>query len=80
LVLNNPLPTDLFPDRFGMNENKLKFSVDTERLVKLGPNFLQSKVGQNALVAGSLKGEDRLFIALASSSLLNTTLFVPGKK
>jgi len=63
-----------------MNENKLKFSVDTERLVKLGPNFLQSKVGQNALVAGSLKGEDRLFIALASSSLLNTTLFVPGKK
>ena len=63
-----------------MNENKLKFSVDTERLLKLGPNFLQSKVGQNALAAGSLKGEDRLFIALASSSLLNTTLLVPGKK
>ena len=41
-----------------MNENKLKFSVNTERLAKLGPNFLQSKDGQNALAAGSLKGED----------------------
>jgi len=29
-----------------MNENKLKFSVDTERLFKLGPNFLQSKDGE----------------------------------
>ena len=63
-----------------MNENKLKFSIDTERLWKLGPNFLQSKDGQNALASGSLKGEDRLFMALASSSLLNTTLFLPGKK
>lgn len=43
-----------------MNENKLKFSIDTERLWKLGPNFLQSKDGQNALASGSLKGEDRL--------------------
>jgi hypothetical protein len=41
-----------------MNENKLKFSVNTERLAKLGPNFLQSKDGQNALAVGSLKGED----------------------
>ena len=63
-----------------MNENKLKFSVDTERLVKLGPNYLQSKDGQNALAASSLKGEDRLFMALASSTLLNTTLILPGKK
>jgi CRP-like cAMP-binding protein len=63
-----------------MNENKLKFSVNTERLAKLGPNFLQSKDGQNALAAGSLKGEDRLFMAFASSSLLNTTMLLPGKK
>jgi len=63
-----------------MNEKTLKFSIDTEHLGKLGPNFLQSKEGQNALAAGSLKGEDRLFLSLASSSLLNTTLLLPGKK
>jgi CRP-like cAMP-binding protein len=27
-----------------------------------------------------LKGPDRLFISLSSSSILNTTLFIPGKK
>ncbi len=63
-----------------MNENILKFSLDTERLWKLGPNFLQSKDGQNALASGSLNGGDRLFIALASSTLLNTTLLLPGQK
>jgi len=63
-----------------MNEIKLKFSVDTERLFKLGPNFLQSKDGQKALEDGSLKSEDRLFMALSSSTLLNTTLLLPGKK
>jgi hypothetical protein len=63
-----------------MNENMLKFSVDAERLGKLGSNFLQSKEGQDALASGSLKGHDRLFMSLASSSILNTTLFIPGKK
>lgn len=63
-----------------MNENILKFSLDTERLWKLGPNFLQSKDGQNALASGSLNGGDRLFMALASSTLLNTTLLLPGQK
>ncbi len=63
-----------------MNENMLKFSIDTERLWKLGPNFLQSKDGQNALASGSLNGGDRLFMALASSTLLNTTLLLPGQK
>ena len=63
-----------------MNENVLKFSVDAERLGKLGSNFLQSKEGQDALASGSLKGHDRLFMSLASSSILNTTLFIPGKK
>jgi hypothetical protein len=62
-----------------MNENKLKFSVDTERLFKFGPNFLQSKDGQKALADGSLKSEDRLFMALSSSTLLNTTLLLLGK-
>ena len=62
-----------------MKENRLKFSVETERLGKLGPNFLQSKDGQSALAAGSLKGEDRIYLTLASSTLLNTTAFLPGK-
>ena len=63
-----------------MNENMLKFSVDAERLGKLGSNFLQSKEGQDALASGSLKGHDRLFMSLASSAILNTTLLLPGKK
>ena len=63
-----------------MNAKSLKFKVDAERLGKLGSNFLLSKEGQNALASGSLKSEDRLFITLASSTLLNTTLLLPGKK
>ena len=63
-----------------MNDNALKFSVDAERLSKLGTYFLQSKEGQDAIASGSLKGPDRLFIALASSTLLNTTVVLPGKK
>ena len=34
-----------------MNENVLKFSVDAERLGKLGSNFLQSKEGQDVLAS-----------------------------
>ena len=63
-----------------MNENKLKFSIDTERLWKLGPNFLQSKDGQNALASESLKSFERIFLSLASSTLLNTTSLLTGKK
>ena len=63
-----------------MNKNALKFSVDTERLWKLGPNFLQSKDGQNALASESLKSFERIFLSLASSTLLNTTSLLTGKK
>jgi len=63
-----------------MNDNALKFSVDAERLSKLGTYFLQSKEGQDAIASGSLKGPDRLFISSASSTLLNTTVILPGKK
>jgi hypothetical protein len=41
-----------------MNDNALKFSVDAERLSKLGTYFLQSKEGQDAISSGSLKGPD----------------------
>lgn len=54
-----------------MNENPLKFSVDADRLRKLGPNSLESE---------SLNSEDRFFVSLASSTLLDTTLLLPGKK
>lgn len=54
-----------------MNENPLKFSVDADRLRKLGPNSLESE---------SLNSEDRFFISLASSTLLDTTMLLPGKK
>ncbi len=63
-----------------MKENAVKFSVDAERLGKLGSNFLQSKHGQDAIASGSLKSEERLFISLVSSTLINTTLLIPGKK
>lgn len=63
-----------------MNKNMLKFSVNTDRLLKLGPNFLQSIDGQNALASGCLSGGEQIFIALASSKLLNTTFMLPGQK
>lgn len=54
-----------------MNKNALQFSVDADRLRKLGPNDLESE---------SLNSADRFFVSLASSSLLNTTLLLPGMK
>ena len=63
-----------------MNENPLKFSIDAERLWKLGQNSLQYAEGQNRLETEILKSEDRFFISLASSTLLNTSLLLPGKK
>ena len=63
-----------------MNENPLKFSVDAERLWKLGQNSLQFAEGENRLESESLKSVDRFFISLASCTLLNTSLLLPGKK
>ena len=56
------------------------FSVDAERLGKLGTNFLKSSDGTQALQAGQLKGDERLFLSLLNTSLLDATLLLPNKK
>lgn len=63
-----------------MNENELKFSLNAEQIWKFEPNFLQPQDSKNPLAAQSLKGEERLFISLASSTIINTTLLLAGKK
>ena len=63
-----------------MNENELKFSVNAEQLWKFEPNSLQSKDSENTLSSESLTGEERLFISLASSTIINTTSLLAGKK
>ena len=63
-----------------MNENELKFSVNAEQLWKFEPNSLQSKDRENTLSSESLTGEERLFISLASSTIINTTSLLSGKK
>ena len=63
-----------------MNENELKFSVNAEQLWKFEPNSLQSKDSENKLSSESLTGEERLFISLASSTIINTTSLLAGKK
>lgn len=63
-----------------MTNNPLCFSVDSEKLGKLGVNFLRSSEGAAALKSGQLKGEERLFLSLLGTPLLNATLILPGKK
>jgi len=62
-----------------MTDLKLLFAVDSEKLSKFGTNFLKSKEGSDAISAGELKGEERLFLALLNTHLLNTTMFLPQK-
>ena len=62
-----------------MTDNKLLFAVDREKLFKLGANYLKSKEGSDAISAGELKGEERLFISLLGTHLLNTTMYLPQK-
>ena len=62
-----------------MTDLKLLFAVDSEKLSKFGMNFLKSKEGSDAISAGELKGEERLFLALLNTHLLNTTMFLPQK-
>ena len=57
----------------------LLFAVDSEKLSKFDTNFLKSKEGSDAISAGELKGEERLFLALLNTHLLNTTMFLPQK-
>ncbi len=62
-----------------MTDLNLLFAVDSEKLSKFGTNFLKSKEGSDAISAGELKGEERLFLALLNTHLLNTTMFLPQK-
>lgn len=62
-----------------MNVMKLLFAIDREKMFKLRTNFLKSKEGSDAISAGELKGEERLFISLLDTHLLNTTMFLPRK-
>ena len=62
-----------------MTDLNLLFAVDSEKLSKFGANFLKSKEGSDAISAGELKGEERLFLALLTTHLLNTTMFLPQK-
>jgi len=62
-----------------MTDLNLLFAVDSEKLSKFDTNFLKSKEGIDAISAGELKGEERLFLALLNTHLLNTTMFLPQK-
>ena len=62
-----------------MTDLNLLFAVDSEKLSKFEANFLKSKEGSDAISAGELKGEERLFLALLNTHLLNTTMFLPQK-
>ena len=62
-----------------MTDLNLLFAVDSEKLSKYETNFLKSKEGSDAISAGELKGEERLFLALLNTHLLNTTMFLPQK-
>ena len=62
-----------------MTDLKLLFVVDSEKLSKYETHFLKSKEGSDAISAGELKGEERLFLALLNTHLLNTTMFLPQK-
>ena len=67
----NPFQSDT-----SMTDMKLLFEVDREKLFKLGSNFLKSKEGSDAISAGELKGEERLFLSLLATHLLNTKMKV----
>lgn len=62
-----------------MTDLNLLFAVDSEKLSKFETNFLNSKEGSDAISAGELTGEERLFLALLNTHLLNTTMFLPQK-
>ena len=62
-----------------MTDLNLLFAVDSEKLSKYVTNFLKSKEGSDAISAGELKGEERLFLALLNTHLLNTTMHLPQK-
>jgi hypothetical protein len=55
------------------------FAVDHDKLSKLGTNFLNSQEGMQAILSGQFKGEERLYVSMLSTPLLNATMFLPHK-
>lgn len=55
------------------------FAVDNEKLSKLGLSFLKSQEGMKAILSGQFKGEERLYVSMLSTPLLNTTMYLPHK-
>ena len=64
----------------GMSSNGPVFSVDNEKLNKFGVNFLDSREGMKAIQSGQFKGEERLYVSMLSTPLLNTTMYLPHKE
>jgi CRP-like cAMP-binding protein len=63
-----------------MTAQPLSFSVDSEKLLKLGAHYLHSSEGSAALKAGHLSSDERLFLSILRTPLLNETLFVKNRK
>jgi CRP-like cAMP-binding protein len=55
------------------------FSVDHTKFSKLGKNFLNSNEGMQAILSGQFKGEERLYLSMISTPLLNAKVFSPEK-
>jgi len=69
-----------FIQRTIMTQPTMCFSVDTVKLSKYQNNFLKSSEGIDAIQAGELSGEERLFMALLDSNLLNSNIMPAQKK
>ena len=63
-----------------MSENKLCFSVDADKLGKLNRNFLKSSEGAQAIREGQFQSEERLYLSLLDTELLNSKLVIPQKR
>lgn len=62
-----------------MNSTPMLFSVDVDRLSKYKNNFLKSSKGMDAIQAGELTSDERLYLALLDTHLLNATMLPAGK-
>jgi CRP-like cAMP-binding protein len=62
-----------------MSSNLPVFAVDKDKLSKLSVNFLNSQEGVQAIQSGQLKGEERLYVSMLNTPLLNATMFLAHK-
>jgi CRP-like cAMP-binding protein len=62
-----------------MSQDPLCFGVDTHKLAQFKNNFLKSSAGVEAIQSGALSGEERLFLALMDTGLLNANM-LPAQK